>query len=147
MKPLKSLIYLLIAFVISTNVKAQKKETADQIPAVKLMNGPDGSCTFVKGFIPSLKHMNTSTFWISDKTEAWEQNAHPAPRRQYVITIAGKIKFKVSNGSTFVIEPGTVLLAEDMKGSGHTWSMLSKRWERLYIPITNDAEDLFVPAS
>lgn len=127
------------------SIKVNKEESKDYIPAVRLLNNPDGSCTFEKGRIPTLKHLNTTTFWISNKTEDWEKNAHPAPRRQYVITLKGNIRFKVTDGSTFIIKPGTVLLAEDLKGKGHSWDMVrSKYWERLYIPIAENADDFFV---
>ncbi|WP_336965220.1 hypothetical protein [Chryseobacterium contaminans] len=127
------------------NMSVTPEESTGFIPAVRLINNPDGSCTFEKGKIPTLKHMNTTTFWMSNKTEEWEKNAHPAPRRQYVITIKGNIRFKVTDGSTFMIKPGVVLLAEDLKGTGHSWDMVkSKEWERLYIPIAENADDFFV---
>ena len=126
-------------------VKVKAMEEESDIPAYRLINKADGSCCFEKGSIPSLKHMNTASFWYSNKTEEWEKNAHPAPRKQYVITVKGKIKCKVSHGSTFIIEPGVVLLAEDLKGKGHSWDMVdSDVWERLYIPITENSDDLFV---
>jgi len=125
--------------------KVNKEESKDYIPAYRLINNADGTCAFEKGRIPTLKHMNTTTFWLSNKTEEWEKNAHPAPRRQYVITLKGNIKFKVSDGSTFIIKPGTILLAEDLKGKGHSWDMVnSKEWERLYVPIAEDADDFFI---
>lgn len=129
----------------SEKISVKAEETSEFIPAIRLINKPDGSCAFEKGKIPTLKHMNTTTFWMSNKTEEWEKNAHPAPRRQYVITIKGNIKFKVTDGSTFMIKPGTVLLAEDLKGKGHSWDMVkSKSWERLYVPISDEADDFFI---
>jgi hypothetical protein len=130
------------------NVSVKPLEEASEIPAYRLINNPDGTSSFEKGSIPSLKHMNTASFWYSNKTEEWEKNAHPAPRKQYVITVKGKIRFKVSDGSTFIIEPGVILLAEDLKGKGHSWDMVDTDvWERLYIPITDNSEDLFEPES
>lgn len=128
----------------NVSISVNTEESKEYIPAIRLINNPDGSCTFEKGRIPTLKHMNTTTFWMSNKTEDWEKNAHPAPRRQYVITLKGNIRFKVTDGSTFIIKPGTILLAEDLKGKGHSWDMVkSKEWERLYIPIAEDADDFF----
>lgn len=116
----------------------------DTIPAIRLFNNEDGSSTFERGTIPTLKPMNTTTFWISNTTEDWQKNTHPAPRRQYVVTIRGKLKFRVSDGSTFIIEPGIILLAEDTEGEGHSWEMAdSEKWERLYIPISEGSEDYF----
>jgi len=127
-------------------VKANAEEEEGFLPAYRLINNPDGTCAFEKGKIPTLKHMNTTTFWASNKTEEWEKNAHPAPRKQYVVTLKGNIRFKVSDGSTFLIKPGVVLLAEDLKGTGHSWEMeKSDKWERLYIPIAENGDDFFIP--
>ncbi|MDQ0066564.1 hypothetical protein [Chryseobacterium lathyri] len=121
------------------------ENASEFISAFRLMNNPDGTSTFEKGKIPTLKPMNITTFWISTIVEEWQKATHPAPRRQYVVTLKGKIKFKVSNGSTFLIEPGIILLAEDTKGEGHSWEMIeSEKWERLYIPIADHAEDYFI---
>jgi hypothetical protein len=38
--------------------------------------------------------------------------------------LSGKLKFKVSKGDTLIIEPGTVLVAEDCKGKGHSWDLV-----------------------
>jgi len=146
-----SLLALGTAPVSATTMKdkhviVKEEEKEGRMPAVRLINNPDGTCGFEKGFIPTLKHANITTFWASNKTEDWEKNAHPAPRRQYVVTLKGKIRFKVSNGSTFDIEPGVILLAEDLKGTGHSWEMVNtKTWERLYIPLADGADDMFVP--
>lgn len=119
-------------------------EGTEAIPAIRLFSKEDGSSSFERGTIPTLKAMNTTTFWVSNKTEDWEKSKHPAPRKQYVITIRGKLNFKVSDGSTFIIEPGIILLAEDVKGEGHSWEMMDPNgWERLYLPISEGEEDYF----
>jgi len=121
-------------------------DASEFIFAVRLMNNPDGTCTFENGKIPVLKPMNTTAFWISNKTEEWEKADHPAPRRQYVVTLKGKVRFKVSDGSTFLIEPGFILLAEDVEGEGHSWEIEEgEKWERLYIPIAENAKSFFIP--
>ena len=45
---------------------------------------------------------------------------HCAPRRQYAITIAGELELGVGDGTVRRLGPGTVLLAEDLTGQGHT---------------------------
>jgi len=123
-------------------------DTSEFISAIRLMNNPDGSCAFETGKIPVLKPMNTTAFWISNKTEDWEKSDHPAPRRQFVVTLKGKTRFKVSDGSTFLIEPGIILLAEDLEGKGHSWEIEEgEKWERIYIPITENGESFFIPDS
>ncbi|WP_028121113.1 cupin domain-containing protein [Epilithonimonas tenax] len=124
--------------------KTNPHEGTESIPAIRLFTKEDGSSSFERGTIPTLKPMNTTTFWISNKTEEWEKSKHPAPRKQHVITTKGKIKFKVSDGSTFIIEPGIILLAEDTIGEGHSWEMMDPNgWERIYLPIPEGAEDYF----
>ena len=44
---------------------------------------------------------------------------HTAPRRQYVINIAGEVEIEVGDGSVYRFGPGHVMLAEDLTGRGH----------------------------
>ncbi|NKB57456.1 MAG: hypothetical protein GKS00_14115 [Alphaproteobacteria bacterium] len=45
---------------------------------------------------------------------------HNAPRRQYVMYLTASVEIGLGDGSTHVMEPGDVLLAEDKSGRGHT---------------------------
>ena len=45
---------------------------------------------------------------------------HPAPRRQFVITLAGEVEIGLADGSLHRFGPGHVTLAEDLTGKGHT---------------------------
>lgn len=121
-------------------------ETSEVIAAIKLISTPEGNSDFETGRIPVLKPIKTTSFWISNKTEEWEKFEHPAPRKQFVVTLKGRIRFKVSDGSVFIIEPGIILLAEDVEGKGHSWELIEgEKWERLYIPVANSDESLFIP--
>ncbi|MBI2759951.1 MAG: hypothetical protein HYX51_00800 [Chloroflexi bacterium] len=44
---------------------------------------------------------------------------HPAPRRQFVITLSGEAEVEASDGEVRHIGPGAVMLAEDTTGKGH----------------------------
>ena len=44
---------------------------------------------------------------------------HPAPRRQYVITLQGQAEIVLGDGTARRFGPGDVLLAEDLTGQGH----------------------------
>ena len=44
---------------------------------------------------------------------------HNAPRPQFVINLSGEVEITVSDGETRRFGPGTILLAEDVKGKGH----------------------------
>ena len=45
---------------------------------------------------------------------------HPAPRRQYVISLSGQIEIGLGDGSTSRYGPGDARLVEDTTGQGHT---------------------------
>ncbi len=45
---------------------------------------------------------------------------HPAPRRQFVITISGEVEIGLGDGTVHRFGPGHVNLAEDLSGHGHT---------------------------
>ena len=45
---------------------------------------------------------------------------HPAPRRQFVITISGEVEIGLGDGTVHRFGPGHVNLAEDLTGHGHT---------------------------
>jgi hypothetical protein len=44
---------------------------------------------------------------------------HPAPRRQFVITLSGGAEVEASDGEIRHIGPGTIMLADDTTGKGH----------------------------
>ena len=44
---------------------------------------------------------------------------HPAPRRQYVVMMAGVAEFETADGTKRRLIPGDVLVAEDLTGHGH----------------------------
>jgi len=114
------------------------------IKAIRLINIEDSKCAFETGKIPIRQHINASYFFAQTDVSALEKIPHPAPRRQYVITLKGKLQFTVSNGETFIIEPGIILIANDTAGEGHTWEVIEgNEWERIYIPLEDDTDDYF----
>ena len=59
---------------------------------------------------------------------------HTAPRRQYTITLSGEIEIGTGDGTVMRCGPGTVLLAEDLTGEGHTTRVVSQE-PRVYIVV------------
>lgn len=117
--------------------ESTKKEVyKHNIPAVKLINTADNHSVFILGSIPSLASLSSENLYFSSIFEEWQKGCHPAPKKQYVVTMKGKLKFKVSDGSTFIIEPGIVLLADDIGSEGHSWDIIEgNEWVRVYIPV------------
>ena len=52
---------------------------------------------------------------------------HPAPRRQYVISLEGQIEIGLGDGSTHRYGPGDARLVEDTTGQGHTTRVVGGR--------------------
>src|SRR6266545_6572555 len=44
---------------------------------------------------------------------------HPAPNRQYVVTLSGESEIELEGGRKIRLGPGHILLAEDTTGQGH----------------------------
>ncbi len=44
---------------------------------------------------------------------------HNAPRRQFVINLEGSVEIVLGDGSSRILGPGDILLAEDTTGRGH----------------------------
>jgi quercetin dioxygenase-like cupin family protein len=45
---------------------------------------------------------------------------HPAPKRQFMYLLKGTMEITVSDGETRRFEPGSIVLAEDTHGKGHS---------------------------
>ncbi len=142
MKKITRLLLASAGLFVSMAGHAESTKTAGaehRIPAVKLINTPDNHSAFIKGSVPSLAKLSSQNLYFSNTFEEWQKGVHPAPKKQYVVTMKGTLKFKVSDGSTFLIEPGTVLLAADTAGEGHSWDIVDgKEWVRVYIPVGDD---------
>jgi hypothetical protein len=44
---------------------------------------------------------------------------HPAPRRQFLVTLSGSWEIEASNGVKRIFKTGDVMLADDTTGEGH----------------------------
>lgn len=52
-------------------------------------------------------------YWVGPAIAGW------APRRQYVVTLSGRGEVELADGKKIPLEPGHILLAEDLTGKGH----------------------------
>ncbi len=115
--------------------------------AYKLININGTDCSFQEGTLSELKHIDLKHFFVQTHIDAYEMVPHPAPRYQFVITLKGKLRFTVTNGDTFIIEPGVALIAADLLGKGHTWEIIEgNEWQRIYLVPHSDKDDYFTPS-
>ncbi len=59
---------------------------------------------------------------------------HPAPKRQYIITLQGEVEIEVGDGTKRRFGPGDIMLADDLTGRGHVSRVVSDG-PRLYVQI------------
>jgi hypothetical protein len=51
---------------------------------------------------------------------------HPAPQKQYIIYLSGKVEITTSKGITKTFKAGDILLANDISGKGHKSHILEE---------------------
>jgi len=98
------------------------------IKITRLYTGPDGK-TNVEEFEVPLKPQNRgadmSVPVAVTKLQFRRTNQknfldwHPAPRRQFVVTLSGESEIELEDGRKIREGPGHILLAEDITGKGH----------------------------
>lgn len=77
-------------------------------------------------FAPPAPPLNVFAFTPASQVDflsappGWHGDWHAAPRRQYVVYIAGEIEAEVSDGEVRRFGPDSVTPAEDTVGKGHS---------------------------
>ncbi len=65
---------------------------------------------------------------------------HPAPRRQFVITLAGVVEVECGDGSLRRFGPGEIMLADDTTGRGHTTREVEGPRRSIFIPLPDHVD-------
>lgn len=63
---------------------------------------------------------------------------HPAPRRQFVITLGGLGEIECGDGSRRRFGPGDILLAEDTTGQGHITREIRGPRRGIFVPLPRE---------
>ena len=67
-----------------------------------------------------------------------EMDFHIAPRRQFVITVAGRAEMECGDGSKRQLGAGDVLLADDLTGRGHITRTVELPRCSVVVPVPDD---------
>ena len=113
-------------FLVTEPIAAQERTP---IKVTRIYTGDDGK-THAEEFEVPLKQGRRATTELSDAVPItsvqFRRNSpdyfidwHTAPRRQYVITLAGESEVEIGDGTKIRLYPGHILLAEDVDGQGH----------------------------
>jgi hypothetical protein len=103
-------------------------QTRTPIKVTRLFTGPDGKTHVEEREIP-LKPQGRGTelsemvavngLQFRKTNKDYNLDWHPAPRRQYVVTLSGESEVELDGGRKIRLGPGHILLAEDTTGQGH----------------------------
>jgi hypothetical protein len=65
---------------------------------------------------------------------------HPAPRRQLVILLSGRVEYECGDGSRREFGVGDLLLADDTEGQGHRARVLESPRFQVFVPLPSDLD-------
>lgn len=65
---------------------------------------------------------------------------HPAPRRQFVITLAGMVEVECGDGSKRRFGAGDIMLADDVTGQGHISREITGPRRSIFIPVPDELD-------
>jgi hypothetical protein len=94
----------------------------------RIYTGPDGETHFEDVELSTAEERGESVLSapiqaasVIFRRTSKDQNAdwHPAPRRQFVVTLSGEAEIVASDGEVRRVGPGSIMLAEDLTGKGH----------------------------
>jgi hypothetical protein len=98
------------------------------VRVTRLYTGPDGKTKVEEYEIP-LKAQGrgtelsatvpVKTLQFRRTNKDYDLDWHPAPSRQYVVTLSGESEIELDGGRKLRLGPGHILLAEDTTGQGH----------------------------
>ena len=96
---------------------------------IRLYTGDDGETHCEEKDVAEMPALpapqNATRVAFNSSPPGYFSDWHPAPRRQYVITLAGEAEIGLKDGSTYRLKAGDVNLAEDTTGGGHTTRVVS----------------------
>lgn len=99
----------------------------------RLYSGSDGESHFEEqdlkltsvDFAPPAPPLELSEYWDAERVSilrappGWYGDWHPAPKRQLMFYLKGKVEGETSDGTVRTMGPGSIVLVEDTTGKGH----------------------------
>ena len=110
---------------------------------VRIYTGSDGESHFEEiemDFKPRSNATETTPaqaatdIFFRSAPPGYVQDWHPAPQRQFVITLSGEGEIEIGDGTVRRFGPGDILLADDLTGRGHITRAVGSK-PRIYASI------------
>lgn len=113
---------------IQTDRDVVSAQTRKRVFVTRIYTGPDSQthienveAAFTAGTSAAdvFQLMNVTGAELHRTPAGTVQDWHPAPRRQYIITLSGRAEIEAAGGQKISLEPGQIQLVEDTTGKGH----------------------------
>lgn len=80
------------------------------------------------------EHVKATNAYLVRLAPGFVEGWHNADERRYVVAIRGQAEIEVSGGGKVLVAPGSISLAEDLTGKGHTFRVVGKEdWVALFV--------------
>jgi len=114
----------------------------------RVFTGADGESHFEDLDIPldasglgaMSSRVATTGAWFRETPGSLVLDYHPAPRRQFVIFLAGIVELDCGNGEVRRFAPGDVLLADDTTGRGHVSRDVEGPRRQVFVAVADDLD-------
>jgi len=115
---------------------------------VHLFTGEDGRSHFADLDIP-LNPVSNGEQWTPGPSDpvtfrqtqqGSDQDFHPAPQRQFVVTLSGQAEIECGDGSKRRFGSGEIMLADDTSGQGHITRVTEGPRRYLFIPLSDSID-------
>jgi hypothetical protein len=138
-----------LLLVAATKWVVVAPNAAERTPVnvTRLFTGPDGkthaeeiSVPFgeVRGASERSESIPVSGLQFVRTSPAYDLDWHPAPRRQYVVTVSGESEVIIGDGTHIRLYPGKLMLVEDTTGQGHISKAVGDKDRiSLFIPLAD----------
>jgi hypothetical protein len=116
---------------VRANHDVAQAQRRTPVTVTRLYTGPDGQThaedvdvklspsTGAAGGAERSALVNVSSVQFQRTPANQFQDWHNAPQRQYVVTVSGRREAEIAGGKRVILEPGRIILAEDLTGKGH----------------------------
>lgn len=115
----------------------------------RIYTGDDGQSHFEDLDVPlgpgsdRLSHLVPLTGVLFRHTRSGSNlDYHPAPRRQFVVTLTGRVEVGCADGASRIFGPGDIMLADDLTGQGHTSAQLGDEDRTSLFLVLDEGVDL-----
>ena len=89
----------------------------------RVFTGDDGESHFedvtAEEMATIVNQVGTGDITLVLRPSPSDSGYHNAPRRQYVVSLSGTAEIECADGTKWQMDPGDILVAEDVDGQGH----------------------------